>query len=569
MEKKVNINRPQISADEIAKRKDVNSLLQQHVAMKPFYKKPWFWSGAGIATVGLVASLILVNNKNKDVTKLPITAATESVDSIALEKFYIAEQAKPCVNPPLPDLNIPSTIYKVVAEKGATIETASGSKISVPKNSFLDKNGKTVKGEVELHYREFHDAVDFFVSGIPMTYDSAGVRYQFESAGMIEVQGFQNGLPVTIASGKKINVELTSTYSGTDYNLYQLDTEQNNWSCLGKDKVVKTTISAAGSKNETNKDITQSSEFKAITTKKEEALKVKETQIAALPKLSTVPKKPEQSRKDKYTFNLDVDVKEFPELALYKGVLFEVGTENKNFTSAMYAITWDEAIIKEGSKKGENYLLTLTKASKKQDVIVYPVFEGKNYESALKDYQEKFSKYTTALEKRKADEKKIEEAYQAQIALLKKQQDDLERKWKEQENSNFNLMSANEKVQRMFTVSNFGIYNCDKPSLYPTGVQCKALLNSENQKRLMCYEVYLVDRKKNGIFTYSKNPVTNFSFNPKSKNLLWTVENGVLYWLKPEQFNEISSSEGVTSLTMNKVEQKFKNVNELKAFFNF
>ena len=83
----------------------------------------------------------------------------------------------------------------------------------------------------------------------------------------------------------------------------------------------------------------------------------------------------------------------------------------------------------------------------------------------------------------------------------------------------------------------------------------------------MCYDVYLVDKEKNGLFTYYKNPVTRFSFNPKSKNMLWTVENGILYWLKPEQFNSING--GTKEFVMNKVDQKFETVEEMKAYFNF
>jgi hypothetical protein len=60
----------------------------------------------------------------------------------------------------------------------------------------------------------------------------------------------------------------------------------------------------------------------------------------------------------------------------------------------------------------------------------------------------------------------------------------------------------------------------------------------------------------------------NFSFNPQSKNTLWTIENGVLYWLTPEQFNNIKVKDGIAKLVMNKVDKKFKTVEDIKAFFN-
>ena len=569
MKKKVNINRPDVSSEEILKRKNFDSVLKQHtVISKPFYKNPWFLSGGGIAIVAAVTAIVLQINNNPEATLPKATNQPLAADSILLADFYKAEEAKPCIAPPLTGLDIPYTVYKINAEKGAALDFKTGSKITVPKNCFVDGEGKLVKGEVELHYREFHDAFDFFIAGIPMTYDSAGTRYQFESAGMMEIMGYKDGQPLAVAPDKSINVELASNYEGTQYNLYKLDTGANNWACLGKEKIVrKAENTNAPVIEKTN--IQQMPEYKEIETQKEEIKKEKEEKIASFYNAVSEPKKPEQSKKDKYTFNLDVDSKEFPELAVYKGVLFEVGSENKGFNSSMYSTVWDEAVVKDGPEKGKNYMLTLKKASRNYDLVVYPVFEGKNYEAAMKDYQDKLVKYNAALDKRKADEKRLEDEYQAKLAALKRQQQEMELKWKEKQDSQFRQMSADEKVHRVFAISGFGVYNSDCPASYPKGVTCTAKLNNPSEERLMCYNVYLVDKEKNALFTYAKNPVLSFSFNPNSKNLLWTVENGTLYWLKPEQFASIKSGAETNNLKMNKVEQQFKNADEMKAFFNF
>ena len=71
------------------------------------------------------------------------------------------------------------------------------------------------------------------------------------------------------------------------------------------------------------------------------------------------------------------------------------------------------------------------------------------------------------------------------------------------------------------------------------------------------------------MYTFEKNPINSFSFNPESKNMLWTVENGVLYWMKPEQFSDIKSSDGTKNFIMNRVDKKFTTVDELKAFLSF
>ena len=571
MKKKVNLNRPEISSEEIAKSKNFDSVLKNQKAINnPLYKKPFFLAGIIIATIAAITSIILLTKESTNKSsKLALKDSGANADSVALANFYKKKMAKPCINPPLDGVNVPYTTYKIMAEKSAILDFKTGSKIEIPKNVFVDENGKSLKGEVELRYREFHDPVDFFVSGIPMTFDSAGVRYQFKSAGMMEMLAYQNGKPVKMASGKSINIELASNYKGTEYNLYKLDTVKNNWACLGKDEVISETTGAKSNSKNEKVSFEETSQYKSIETKTEEMKKQKEVKIAALPKLIPEPQNPKQVKNDKYTFNLDVDAKEYPELALYKGVLFEVGDENKNFDKSMYDITWDEATIKGGTKKGENYSLILKKASKKYNLIVYPVFEGKNYETALKIYQDKFAKYTVTLEKRIIDEKQIEAEYQTHLLELKKQQEAMERKWKEEENDQFKKMSTDEKVKRMFAISSFGVFNSDNPALFPKGVSCSANLTNEKNVKLMCYDIYLVDRAENALFSYNRNPIAKFSFNPQSTNMLWTVDNGVLYWLKPEQFMDIKSSDGMSTFKMNRVDQKFKNTDEIKAYFNF
>jgi hypothetical protein len=575
MKRKVNINRKEISSEEIAKQKNFDSVLKKLPAKFFLLKKPWFLSSVVVASIAIAVSLFFVN-KNKNATQLSTTQSINNSDSLALEAFYKEEEKKPCIAPPIAGLNIPYTTYKVIAEKGGTLNFKTNSKITIPENAFIDKNGNLLKGEVELRYREFHDAADFFVSGIPMTYDSAGVRYQFESAGMMEILAYQNNEPVKMAPEKSINIELASNYKGTEYNLYKLDTIKNDWSCLGKDKIKKEDEKKLKAEKFSNRNdsvkyvsIQETPSYKKIETKKTEIQKTKETQIAALPKLAPEPKKPQQARKEKFTFNIDVDPQEYPELAVYKGLLFEVGNENKNFNTSMYDITWDEAVIKEGTKQGENYLLTLTKTTKKYDLIVYPVFEGKNFEIAMKVYQDKFKQHQLLFGKRKAEEKRIEDAYQAKLAALKKQQEAIEREWKMADANRFKTMTTQEKVYRMFTINSFGVFNCDNPSVYPQGVLCTANLKADKDRNLKCYQTFLVDKQKNGLFTYNRNPITTFSFNPASTNMLWTVEDGVLYWLKPEQFNAIKSGKGTSDLMMNRVEQKFDSVEELKAYFNF
>ncbi|MBL7885022.1 MAG: hypothetical protein JNL69_13195 [Bacteroidia bacterium] len=563
MKRKININRPEVDSEEIAKRKDFDSVLKATKATgKPLIKKTWFLSSLVVATIAIVTTTVLLNKNN-----VYQTSINDVNDSLVLEKFYKTEEAKPCIAPPIEGLNIPYTTYKVMAENGGTFEFKTGSTFTVPKNAFVNQNGTILKGEVEIRYREFHDMVDVFVAGIPMTYDSAGTRYHFESAGMLEMLAYQNGEQVYMAKDKSIEVQLASNNSDPKFNLYKLDTLKNNWSCLGKDKIVSTSTKNEFTEDMSHEQIVIANNLKELEIKKSTISTEKQNKVSTLPQLPIEPKKPQKSKDDFYTFNLAVDPKEFPELVVYKDVLFEVGAENKNFSKSMYDITWDNAYIKNGTVKNENYMLTLQKGNKKYDLIVYPVFEGKSYDNAIKTFQEKFEKYNSALVKRETQEKQIEAEYQTKLAEIKRKQDELERKWKAEQNNQFNAMDTEQKVKRLFTMNSFGVYNCDNPMSYPKGANYNAQLSNNNGAKLLIYDVYLVDKSLNAMFTFTKNPIYNFSYNPQTNNILWTVEHGKLYYLLPEDFKSLKNGSGFATIQLKRVEQKFKTPEEMKEFF--
>jgi len=573
MKRKINVNRPEISTGEISQRKNFDSVLKQHYTIntKPFFKKPWFLSSV-VATVALVTTVVLINTNNSNTkNQQPIADKQQLIkDSIALNEFYAKEEAKTGINPPLKNIDIPYTTYKVNVQQGATLDFETGSTITIPKNAFADTNGKLLKGEVEIKYREFHDPVDFLISGIPMTYDSAGVQYHFESAGMMEILAYQNGQPVNMVADKSINVELASKDESSKFNLYKFDTIKNDWSCIGKDKVVKKIETPVNSNTnsvskETKEVITK------IETKKIEIKKEKEIQIAEIPKLTIEPQKPKKMSVEKFSNNIDVDYKDFPELAVFKGVNWEIGDENKSYDAAKHKYinntVWESASLKEGPQKGKNFILKLNKGPKEEKLVVYPVFEGKNYDVAVKKYEEKFAEYNKILEKRTKEEKRIEQEYNKKLAQLKKEQEEAELAWKKQQEEAFKKMNSEEKIYRTFSVNNFGVYNCDNPMKYPKGTITNAELLNDKNKKIFCYNVYLVDKKINGMYTYYKNPVTQFTYNPASENIVWTIENGLLYYLKPEDFKNFSSKDGLQQMKMKQAPLELDSAEKIKEFF--
>lgn len=126
---------------------------------------------------------------------------------------------------PLKEVEITFETRKIQAESAQLVRLENGSSIQIPKDAFVDANGKKVRGEMDLGYRQFDDPADIIASGIPMTFKSKdGATEQLESGGMFELRGSVAGEPVFVAPGKSIKTTLASSVAGT-YDFYQLESD--------------------------------------------------------------------------------------------------------------------------------------------------------------------------------------------------------------------------------------------------------------------------------------------------------------------------------------------------------
>lgn len=114
------------------------------------------------------------------------------------------------IDPPIENA-IHAETYTVNAQTGGEITTAKGSTITFPPQCFVDQEGNTVEGDVNITFNEYHSASEIILSGIPMHIQTeTGEIQQFESAGMFDINGEANGKAVAVAPGKDINVSLVS-----------------------------------------------------------------------------------------------------------------------------------------------------------------------------------------------------------------------------------------------------------------------------------------------------------------------------------------------------------------------
>lgn len=328
-----------------------------------------------------------------------LAATTSKVDENAptTKAEYLYDGAT-VIAPPMPGSNVAYLEYDVNVGIGGKFTTPTGTELSVPANVFVDANGQPITGDVQLRYREFHDAEDVIMSGITMKYNEHGEKGDFQTAGMMEILGYQDGKQIFIAPGKTVDVKMASFTSGDDYNLYFLDTK-DGWKNIGKAKMTK------------NKQ-------------KEDGLRL----VAAKPRPPVKGKTEEMD--GEVMFNAKRD--EFPELRPFKGVRW-MAEDQKDYAAKEDKIiskVWSDVKLEELDDEGLRYRIHLThKSGATMDVDVKPILEGDDYEKGMKRFQEKMDKYNKMLAQKGVDEERL--ATQADVF-------------------------------RSFSVSGFGVFNCDR-----------------------------------------------------------------------------------------------------------
>jgi hypothetical protein len=141
--------------------------------------------------------------------------------------------------PLVPELSLPTKKFIINADTESKINLPSGTEIKIPAGILVDSKNKSVTGAVTISYREFSNPYDIAFSGIPMDYKKDSIYYPLESAGMFEINAFQDNKPVRIQKGKNIEISLASSDSADTYNFYRMDTVKKEWADLGKKGTIK------------------------------------------------------------------------------------------------------------------------------------------------------------------------------------------------------------------------------------------------------------------------------------------------------------------------------------------
>jgi len=585
MKTKFTVDRPKVNDDEIEKRKNFDDLVKKFKDQSLADAKAKQRSGINIKKL-MYTSIILgvtvvcyvtlkqvltTNNHQKNTSNTSETST--KLEELKSTKFIQPIEKKS---------NYSS--YKINAQKGGEIKHHTQSVIKIPAKAFTNEQGIEITGDVEILYREMHTIPEILASGIPMRYDSAGIKQSFESAGMIEIKGMQNGKEIKLKRDKKIEINMASQKTGDRFNLYYLDTIAKQWQCLGKDKIVDENQKSNQEKNNLQNEISDNKKQKELLNKQINAIDLKIAEIQSkvnnnkteieIPKKPTAPIAASKQRKQ---FELDVDYKEFPELKAFEGCVFEVGEENKHYSNEFNQIKWNDIIIAQGTKPNQNYTLILTAGYRKEKLIVYPVFTGKNLEHAQQSYQKKLDNYNTIVTRKMEEEQKRKDAIEREIKKMEEERIALNKKLRAEENarSMSNLYAEmndgknylSEGVRRIFEINKFGIYNSDCAKPFPTHTTTEGVFMQQNIE-LIPASVFLINHSDNMMWTYSTKETEKLKYDPKKRNSLIAFIQNKLFWCDTLAFSQSTKKREKTIFYFKEIKNEEVSAVGLKKLLN-
>ncbi len=442
---------------------------------------------------------------------------------------YFASQ--PYVNPP--SLSLAPTVASpkaVDAYKGGIIEYPSGSRIVVPAAAFMNDRGRLIGGDVEVHYRELHDYVDFFVSGVPMAYDSAGLQRYLTSAGMVEVYAEQNGQRVQLAPGKTIQVELVSEvklkdyFSLPTYYVYQMDTVERRWVYRNIDMVqfVDDDEQWLSSEEHSAQGLLQE-RTQALELEYREALAALQATVPVPP----APIKPSQASGERPTFELDFAAGELPldpgsEVSdediqrLHEGTIWEILPESPEVDPRAFQVNWERVRLRQLQE--DRYEIMFIHPDNQETLIARPVLLGEDYAQAMEAYDYEKTVYDAAVQAR-------EEQLSERVEFLQQTYADRRAALQEQIQAEIdqNPEWLRRKIISRFVVNEFGYWNCAQPTPIPSQEMTVSYRDGEGNA-LENRTAFVINKEYNTLYRFHAVDDGQLTLIPGSENLVWVVD---------------------------------------------
>lgn len=494
-------NPPKLSSEQINSHQNFDDLFAQfeqlggssqaanagkEVALETTKKvaKGWFIKYGIGALVTAAASILLIFMLGK-------TFQEEGGDIKGLNNVI-------ALNTPFETLDKPFVSKKVNAENGGTLDYPSGSKLIVPANAFIDKNGNPVTGDIDIQYRELNDHVSMFLAGVPKNLDQ---HKQLQSSGLVHIQGYKNEEPVYLKNDKKLAVELETTIPygipTEKLKVYAFNNKENQWQYNSDDQVEVVRV---------NKSSTTEEDAKAQENKALEKIKANHAE----PQKPLAPTKP---TKKITVLDLDIDTEQFPELKEYNDILW--GTY-ENIEDLPNTTDWTNIDIKH--KFGYNYTFTIINGEK--ELIINALLIIPYTKKAQNQYEQQLKIYNIALKDWKT-------SIQTELDI-----------WKTEQKTKTLVNNSTKTIINRFSIDQFGLWNCGNP-MDASKKSILAEFVTENGQAIAVQQIFVADQHQSLFYSITDDKIDNLleiSYNETEQQLLWGLTpEGELVVMHPQK----------------------------------
>ncbi|MGK0390073.1 MAG: hypothetical protein ACI94Y_002824 [Maribacter sp.] len=479
-----------------------------------------------------------------------------------LANNYFNQQ--PYINPPYEQIQPKFVAHNMNADKGGFIRMNGLSNINVPSSAFLDENGNPVSGNVNIKYRNLDDASEYFMSGIPMQYDSLGKKYDFKTTQLFEIYAEKDGKQLKMNPEKGMQISffgkemaIADAKSAGSLGVYQLMNNDKNWSYRGQSKSVFTSVNQpkdiSALKTQVNRE--HSAAIEALRQAKQSKL----AEIQAQYTTTALPQKPIKFDPNKITFDLNFNFEPSDGNAQYKGLKWQPKGDEKAL-KMVAATEWFEDEITLRKVSNNLYKLHFDKGDVHVELEAIPVLSGAEFHSAISDYKVTVAEINANKNSSTANNATAIQALEAQLVLdIAAVENDLIEKLNALNTPQNNATQLVERtVKHVFTINQLGIWNCDK--IVPSStIKAKVSFVDAAGKTLGNTTLFLADMSRNSLSKYYLGEYAEINIDPKSTNQIWIINDaGKIAVAYPTDLKKLNFKNGKISITLKTIDQLVK-----------
>ena len=435
---------------------------------------------------------------------------------------------------PFKSVSLPKESFVVQPNVSQVITTKNGSKIYIDSFSLVDKDGAPITEPVTLHLQSIMDPAEMLTSGIPMKYsDSENKDVPFQSAGMFEMQATTaSGQEVLIDKQHPIKMDLSSYSAENGFSNYMLDKKTGLWTKTEEETIIpnmdkeilRRQISKLKDKTAFNNELFVFNFYNLLDIYLNEDYR-------EISKYYENPKKAIPKRLLKYGIDSE-------NIICYDAV------ELNNSKESCNRIIWERV----DRKKFPHWKKTcIAKLDKKEEGV---------YELSFQNLDAKNETFTTLIRPKMTMKSLFKfgpETWDVNYAETLKEIQSQE-----------STLAKMDDVMRTLTISEFGVYNCDRFYQNPEAFEAKVELVVPKGKNGFVPERYFYVSKRDKIsidYAFSKKILL---FQDETAALYTVLEGDVLAKVDTEQLLKCSKDDQTSQKLTFKPITKINNTNELK-----